>query len=44
MDHFIGNKELNMKEQQRDLRDRVYNKMVERSKNNNVEYICYKKT
>ena len=29
------------KEKQKDLRDRVYNNMVERSKNSNIEYIKY---
>ena len=38
---FYPNKELNFKEQQQDLRDRVYNKMVERSKNSNIEHIKY---
>ena len=38
---FYPNKELNLKEQQQDLRDRVYNKMVERSKNSNIEHIKY---
>lgn len=41
---FFVNKELSFKkEQQKDLRDRIYNKMVERSKNSNVEYIKYVK-
>ncbi len=38
---FYPNKELNKKEAQKDLRDRIYNCMVERSKNSNVEYIKY---
>ena len=27
----------------KDLRDRIYNTMVERSKNSNIEYIKYEK-
>lgn len=39
---FFVNKELkNIKEQKQDLRDRVYNTMVERSKNSDFEYIKY---
>jgi len=38
---FFANKNLNKKEQQKELRDRVYNCMVERSKNSNVEFIKY---
>ena len=38
---FFANKDLNKKEQQKELRDRVYNCMVERSKNSNVEFIKY---
>ena len=38
---FISNKNLGKKEQQKDLRDRVYNCMVERSKNSNIEYVQY---
>lgn len=38
---FFVNKELSKKEQQEDLRNQVYNKMVERSKNSNVEHIKY---
>ena len=38
---FFANKELSKKEQQKDLRDRVYNQMVERSKNSNIEIIKY---
>ena len=40
---FYPNEELTLKERQQDLRDRVYEKMVERSKNNNVEHIKYVK-
>jgi len=40
---FFANYELPVKEMKQDLRDRVYNAMVERSKNSNVEYIEYKK-
>ena len=38
---FFANKELTKKEQQKDLRDRVYNQMVERSKDSNIEIIKY---
>ena len=38
---FFLNEELTVKEQQKDLRDRVYNTMVERSKNSNIEHIKY---
>ncbi|MBO5478937.1 MAG: 1-acyl-sn-glycerol-3-phosphate acyltransferase [Clostridia bacterium] len=38
---FFTDKSLNKKEQQKDLRDKVYNCMVERSKNSNIEYIEY---
>ncbi len=41
---FFANKELSLKEQKQDLRDKVYKKMVERSKNSNVEKIIYKKS
>jgi 1-acyl-sn-glycerol-3-phosphate acyltransferase len=40
---FFANKELTQKQQQKELRDKVYNCMVERSKNNNIEYIKYRK-
>ena len=40
---FYPNEELPLKERQQDLRDRVYEKMVERSRNNNVEHIKYVK-
>ena len=40
---FYSNKELNKKDQQRELRNQVYNKMCERSKNSNIEFIIYKK-
>lgn len=40
---FYPNKELNIKEQQKDLRDRIYNCMVKRSKNSNIEHIKYVK-
>ena len=40
---FFANYELPVKERKQDLRDRVYNAMVERSKNSNVEYIEYRK-
>lgn len=38
---FFVNEELSRKEKKQDLRDRVYNCMVERSKNSNIEYIKY---
>lgn len=38
---FYPDENLNAKEQRKDLRDKVYNAMVERSKNNNVELIKY---
>ena len=38
---FFVNEDLSRKEQKQDLRDRVYNCMVERSKNSNIEYIKY---
>ena len=39
---FLVNKDLETKqEQKKDLRDRVYNQMVERSKNSNFEFIKY---
>ena len=40
---FYPNKALSITNQKQDLRDRVYNKMVERSKNSNIEYIKYEK-
>lgn len=40
---FFSNKKLNIKKQKQELRDRVYNCMVERSENSNIEYIKYKK-
>lgn len=40
---FYANKELNIKEQQQDLRNRIYECMVQRSRNSNIEYIKYKK-
>ena len=40
---FKVNTNLTKKEAQQDLRDRVYNKMVERSKNSDYEKIIYKK-
>ena len=38
---FFTNKELTKKEQQKELRNKIYNCMVERSKNSNVEHIKY---
>lgn len=40
---FFASKDLSIKQGQKDLRDRIYNQMVERSKNNNIEYIKYVK-
>ncbi|MFQ6724011.1 MAG: lysophospholipid acyltransferase family protein [Clostridia bacterium] len=40
---FYPNKELDMKEQQEDLRNRIYNCMLERSKNSNYQYYDYVK-
>ena len=40
---FFSDKELNLKEQQEDLRNKVYDVMVERSKNSNIEVIKYQK-
>lgn len=41
---FFPDKNLSIKEQKQDLRDKVYNTMVERSKNSNIEHIKYMKT
>ena len=38
---FYPNKELTLKEQQKELRNKIYNCMVERSKNSNIEHIKY---
>lgn len=38
---FLVNKDLPKNEARKDIRDRVYNAMVERSKENNYEYIKY---
>ena len=38
---FYPNKELPPKQSQKELRDRIYNCMVERSKNSNIEHIKY---
>lgn len=38
---FFSNKEFTKKEQQKDLRDQIYNCMVKRSENSNIEYIKY---
>lgn len=40
---FFPNETLTKKEQRQDLRDKVYNQMVKRSKKSNIEYIKYKK-
>jgi 1-acyl-sn-glycerol-3-phosphate acyltransferase len=39
---FFPNKDLELKKRQKDLRDRIYNQMVERSKLSNIEVIKYK--
>lgn len=41
---FFPNRELTIKEQQKELRERIYNCMVERSKNSNIEHIKYLKS
>lgn len=38
---FFADSSLNKKDMQKDLRNQIYNKMVERSKNSNIEYIKY---
>ena len=38
---FFANNSLTKKEQQKDLRNQIYNCMVERSKNSNIEHIKY---
>ena len=40
---FYKDDSLSPKEAQEELRNRVYNQMVERSKNSNIEFIIYKK-
>lgn len=40
---FYPNKDLKKKEQQEDLRNQIYKKMLERSKNSNIEVIKYRK-
>lgn len=40
---FFPDKNLSLKEQEQDLRNKVYEKMIERSKNSNIEYIKYVK-
>lgn len=40
---FFINEDLSKKEQKKELRDRIYNCMVEKSKNSNIEYIEYVK-
>lgn len=40
---FFADSSLNKKDMQKDLRNQIYNKMVERSKNSNIEYIKYRK-
>ena len=40
---FFPNKNLPKNEQKQDLRNQVYNQMVKRSKNSNIEFIEYKK-
>ena len=38
---FYPNKELTLKEQQKELRNKIYNCMEERSENSNIEHIIY---
>lgn len=38
---FISDKNLNIKEKREDLRNKVFDEMTKRAKNNNVEYIKY---
>ena len=38
---FFPDEGLSPKEAQKNLRDKIYNKMVERSQNSNIEYIKY---
>ena len=38
---FFPNDKLPLKERKKELRDKVYNQMVERSKNSNIEFIEY---
>ena len=40
---FFPDENLSPKEAQKNLRDKIYNQMVERSKNSNIEYIKYEK-
>lgn len=40
---FFPDEELNLKEQQENLRNKVYEAMIERSKNSNIEVIKYEK-
>lgn len=40
---FYPDENLNFQERKKDLRDRIYNCMVERSQNNNIEIIKYVK-
>lgn len=41
---FFSNKDLPKNEQKQELRNQVYNQMVERSKNSNIEHIKYEKS
>lgn len=41
---FFPDKNLTKAEQKQDLRNQIYNKMVERSQNSNIEYIKYEKS
>ena len=38
---FFPSEKLNLKDKEKDLHDQIYNKMVERSKNSNYEFIKY---
>ena len=41
---FFPDKNLTKAEQKQDLRNQIYNKMVERSQKSNIEYIKYEKS
>ena len=40
---FFPNKNIPLKDQKQDLRNRIYECMVKRSENSNIEYIKYEK-
>ena len=41
---FFTNEKLSLQEQKEDLRNQIYNCMVKRSQNSNIEYIKYIKS